>query len=166
MKTGYIKEAGYGLVGTAVQEGKRLIVVVNGLKTANDRKDEARRLLEWGFRSFAPFKLFKDEEVVGSARVWGGDRFYVPLVGKQGVTVVLPRYPANQRLNAEIIYKGPLKPPIKRGDEVAKLRVTSSTSAMSEVPLYAAEDVAKAGVLRQGFDSLIHMTVNWIKVKL
>ena len=166
MKTGYIKEAGYGLVGTAVQDGKRLIVVVNGLKTANDRKDEARRLLEWGFRSFAPFKLFKDEEVVGSARVWGGDRFYVPLVGKQGVTVVLPRYPANQRLNAEIIYKGPLKPPIKRGDEVAKLRVTSSTSAMSEVPLYAAEDVAKAGVLRQGFDSLIHMTVNWIKVKL
>lgn len=166
MKTGYTKEAGYGLVGTAVQDGKRLIVVVNGLKSANDRKDEARRLLEWGFRSFAPFKLFKDQEVVGSARVWGGDRFYVPLVGKDGVTVVLPRYPANQKLSAEIIYKGPLKPPIKRGDEVAKLRVTSSTSATSEVPLFAAEDVAKAGVMRQGFDSLVLMAVGWIKVKL
>lgn len=166
MKTGYIKEAGYGIVGTAVQEGKRLIVVVNGLKTANDRKDESRRLLEWGFRSFAPFKLFKEDQVVGSARVWGGDQFYVPLVGKNGVTVVLPRFPANQELSGEIIYKGPLKPPIKRGDQVAKLRVTSSTSATSEVPLYAAEDVAKAGVMRQGLDSLIHLTFNWIKVKL
>lgn len=166
MKTGYIKEAGYGVVGTAVQDGKRLIVVVNGLKTGNERRDEARRLLEWGFRSFAPFKLFKSDEVVGSARVWGGDSFYVPLVGKDGVTVVLPRYPANQRLTAEIIYKGPLKPPIKRGDQVAKLRVTSSTSAMSEVPLFAAQDVAKAGVMRQGLDSLIHMAFDWIKIKL
>lgn len=166
MKTGYTKEAGYGIVGTAVQEGKRLIVVVNGLKTANDRKDEARRLLEWGFRSFAPFKLFKDDEVVGSARVWGGDQFYVPLVGRNGVTVVLPRYPANQKISAEIIYQGPLKPPIKRGDEVAKLRVTSTTSAMSEVPLYASQDVAKAGVFRQGFDSLIHLAFSWIKIKL
>ena len=149
-----------------MQDGKRLIVVVNGLKTGNGRRDEARRLLEWGFRSFAPFKLFKSDEVVGSARVWGGDSFYVPLVGKDGVTVVLPRYPANQRLTAEIIYKGPLKPPIKRGDQVAKLRVTSSTSAMSEVPLFAAQDVAKAGVMRQGLDSLIHMAFDWIKIKL
>ncbi len=166
MKTGYIKEAGYGVVGTAVQDGKRLIAVVNGLKSGNERRDEARRLLEWGFRSFAPFKLFKTDEVVGSARVWGGDSFYVPLVGKDGVTVVLPRYPANQRLTAEIIYKGPLKPPIRRGDEVAKLRVSSSTSAMSEVPLYAAQDVAKAGVMRQGLDSLIYMAFNWIKIRL
>jgi D-alanyl-D-alanine carboxypeptidase (penicillin-binding protein 5/6) len=166
MKTGYIKEAGYGVVGTAVQEGKRLIVVVNGLNSGNERRDEARRLLEWGFRSFAPFKLFKADEVVGSARVWGGDSFYVPLVGRDGVSVVLPRYPANQRLTAEIIYEGPLKPPIKRGQQVATLRVTSSTSAMSEVPLYAAESVAKAGVMRQGLDSLIYMAFDWIKIKL
>lgn len=166
MKTGFTKEAGYGMVGTAVQDGKRLIVVVNGLATSNDRRDEARKLLEWGFKSFMPYKLFNDSEVVGSARVWGGDSFYVPLVGKDGVTVVLPKYPANQRLSAEIVYKGPLKPPIKRGDQVAKLRVTSSTSAMSEVPLFAASDVEKAGVMRQGFDSLIHMAFGWIKIKL
>lgn len=166
MKTGYIKEAGYGMVATATQEGKRLIVVVNGLATANDRRDETRRLLEWGFRSFAPVKLFKPGEVVGSARVWGGSSFYVPLTGKDGVTVVLPRYPANQRLTAEIIYNGPLKPPVRRGDAVAKLRVTSSTSATSEVPLYAAEDVERAGLMRQGLDSLVHLAFDWIKIKL
>ena len=149
-----------------MQEGKRLIVVVNGLESSNDRRDEARRLLEWGFRSFGPFDLFKPGEVVGSARVWGGSSFYVPLVGKNGVTVVLPRYPANQRLSAEILYKGPLKPPIRKGDQVARLRVSSSTSAVSEVPLYAAEDVDKAGILRQGLDSLIHLGFKWIKIKL
>ncbi len=166
MKTGYTKEAGYGIIGTATQEGKRLIVVVNGLENGNDRRDEAKKLLEWGFRSFAAFKLFKPEEVVGSARVWGGDRFYVPLVGKDGVAVLLPRYPANQRLTAEIIYQGPLKPPIKRGDQVARLRVTSSSSASNEVPLFAAEDVEKAGIMRQGLDSLVHLAFGWIKLKL
>ena len=81
LKTGYVKEAGYGMVGSAVQDGRRLIVVVNGLATADDRKEEARKLLEWGFKSFAEFKLFDAGEVVGYARVWGGSRMYVPLAG-------------------------------------------------------------------------------------
>ena len=166
MKTGYTEASGYGIVGTALQDGKRLIVAVNGLKSGNDRVEEARKLLEWGFRSFGAFELFGADQVVGSARVWGGDSFYVPLVGKNGVSVVLPRYPANQRLTAEIIYKGPLKPPVRQGDQVATLRVTSSTSAVSEVPLYAKSDVAKAGVMRQGLDSLIHLALGWIHIEL
>ncbi len=164
MKTGFISQAGYGMVGTAVQDGRRLIVVVNGLESANDRRDEARRLLEWGFRSFGEFKLFDPGEVVGEARVWGGSQFYVPLVGKDGVAIVLPRFPANQRLTAEIRYKGPLKPPIHKGDEVAHLRVTSSSSATNEVPLYASEDVEQAGTMRRGLDSLLHLALSWAKL--
>jgi len=164
MKTGYIKEAGYGLVGTATQDGKHLIAVVNGLDTANDRKSEAARLLEWGFRSFGQFRLYDPGEVVGSARVWGGDRFYLPLEGRNGVAVVLPRYPANQKLTAEIVYKGPLKPPIHRGEEVARLRVKSSTSAVNEVPLFAADDVAKGSIVRQGLDSLVYLALGWVKL--
>ena len=164
MKTGYISQAGYGMVGTATQDGRRLIVVVNGLESANDRRDEARRLLEWGFRSFGEFKLFDPGEVVGEARVWGGSQFYVPLVGKDGVAIVLPRFPANQRLSAEIRYKGPLKPPIHKGDEVAHLRVTSSSSATNEVPLFASEDVAEAGTMRRGLDSLLHLALSWAKL--
>ena len=82
MKTGFIKEAGYGLVGSAVQDGRRLIVVIMGLNTAEERKAESLRILEWGFKSFTEFKLFDEGEVVGQARVWGGDRMYVPLTGK------------------------------------------------------------------------------------
>lgn len=162
LKTGYIKEAGYGIVASAIQDGRRLIAVVNGLETADARRDEASKLLQWGFRNFAEVKLFESEEVVGRARVWGGDRFYVPLTGNGTLNVVLPRFPANQKLKAEIIYNGPLKPPIKKGDQVATLRVTSSTSAMNEVPLYAAEDVAAGGIVRRGLDSLVHMAFRWV----
>lgn len=162
LKTGYIKEAGYGLVGSAVQEGRRLIVVVNGLETAQIRKEESAKLLEWGFRGFAETKVFNEGEIVGDARVWGGDRLFVPLTGKGPISVLLPRSPANQRLKGEITYMGPLKPPIKKGDQVAMLRITSSTSATTEVPLYAAEDVAPAGVVRRGLDSLVYLAFGWV----
>ena len=162
LKTGYVKEAGYGMVGSAVQDGRRLIVVVNGLANADDRKEEARKLLEWGFKSFAEFKLFDAGEVVGYARVWGGNSMYVPLAGTSALEVLLPRAPANQKLRAEIVYNGPLKAPISKGDPVAMLRVTSSSSAASELPLYAAEDVPQAGLMRRGLDSLVHLAFGWV----
>lgn len=162
LKTGYIKEAGYGMVGSAAQDGRRLIVVVGGLATADDRKTEAKRLLEWGFKSFTEFKLFDAGETVGQARVWGGEQMYVSLTGQGDLAVILPRFPANQKLRAEIVYKGPLKPPLKKGDQVAKLRVTSSSNAVNEVPLYASEDVAEAGIFRRGLDSLMHLALRWV----
>ncbi len=161
MKTGFIKEAGYGIVASAKQDNRRLILVVNGLERQEDRKSEALRLLEWGFKSFTEFKLFEAGEVVGQARVWGGSRMWVPLTGNGDVSVILPRVPANQKLRAEIIYKGPLKTPIHKGDQVATLRVTSSTNAVNEVPLFAAEDVEGAGMVRRGLDSLVHMAFRW-----
>ena len=72
LKTGHIAAAGYGLVGSAVQDGKRLIVVVSGLEKADQRKDEAAKLLDWGFKSFSAVQVFDDGEIIGRARVWGG----------------------------------------------------------------------------------------------
>jgi serine-type D-Ala-D-Ala carboxypeptidase (penicillin-binding protein 5/6) len=157
MKTGHLAEAGYCIVGSAVQDNKRLVTVIAGLTTDNERKDESRKILEWGFRNFTEFKVFDAGEVVGYARVWGGDHLYVGLKGKGDVSVILPRFPANQKLKGEIVYQGPLKPPIKAGDEVAKLRVTSTSGASNDVALYAAEDVQPAGVVRRGLDSLAHL---------
>jgi D-alanyl-D-alanine carboxypeptidase (penicillin-binding protein 5/6) len=162
LKTGFVKEAGYGMVASAKQGDRRLIAVVNGLASGDERRDEARRLLEWGFRSFAEFRLFEEGEVVGSARVWGGSQFYLPLTGDGGVNVLLPRSATNQRLRAEIIYMSPLKPPIKKGDAVARLRVTNSANTVNEVTLVAAEDVAPAGVMRRGLDTLAYLAFRWI----
>ena len=162
LKTGYIKESGYGMVASAKQDDRRLIAVVSGLATAEERREDTRRLLEWGFKGFAEARLFDAGEVVGHARVWGGQRMFVPLTGNGDVMIWLPRVPANQRLRASIVYKWPLKGPLSKGDQVAMLRVTSSSDTMNEVPLYAAEDVAPSGTLRRGLDSLLCMATRWL----
>jgi D-alanyl-D-alanine carboxypeptidase (penicillin-binding protein 5/6) len=162
LKTGFTKEAGYGIVASARQDNRRLIVVVSGLSTAEERRDDARRLLEWGFRAFASAKLFDAGEIVGHARVWGGGRMYVPLAGNGDINVWLPRNPAGQKLRAHIVYQWPLKPPVKKGDQVATLRVTTAAESVNEVPLYAAEDVEPAGAFRRGLDSLVCLATRWL----
>jgi serine-type D-Ala-D-Ala carboxypeptidase (penicillin-binding protein 5/6) len=159
LKTGYVREAGHGVVASAVRDGQRLIAVVMGHETADDRKSDSARLLDWGFKSISRVRIFDDGDVIGHARVWGGQRMYVPLGGQGPVHIALPKFPANQRLSGEIVYQGPLKPAIKAGDQVAMLRVISSTSASAEIPLFAKEDVEPAGVMRRGLDSLLMMAL-------
>jgi D-alanyl-D-alanine carboxypeptidase (penicillin-binding protein 5/6) len=162
LKTGFTKEAGHGIVAAAKQDGRRLIAVIAGDATADERRDDARRLLEWGFRAFAETKLFDAGEIVGHARVWGGQRMYVPLAGKGDINVWLPRNMANQKLRANIVYQWPLKPPLKKGEQVAVLRVTTSSETMNEVPLFVAEDVEQAGPMRRGFDSILCLATRWL----
>ncbi len=162
LKTGFISQSGYGIVASAKQDTRRLIIAINGAATAEERKDDSRRLFEWGFRNFSEARLFAAGEIVGHARVWGGERMYMPLTGKGDVSIVLPRVPANPKLAGRIHYQGPLKPPLKKGDQVAVLRVTSTNEATTEVPLYAAEDVDKAGFVRRGLDSLLYLATRWL----
>jgi len=162
LKTGFTKEAGHGIIASAKQDGRRLIAVIAGDATADERRDDARRLLEWGFRAFAETKLFDAGEVVGHARVWGGQRMYVPLAGKGDINVWLPRNMANQKLRDNIVYQWPLKPPLKNGEQVAVLRVTTSSETMNQVPLLVAEDVEQAGPMRRGFDSLLCLATRWL----
>lgn len=162
MKTGSTKDAGFGVVASANQEGRRLILVMGGLDKKEEVKTEGQKLLEWGFAAFSEVRLYEAGEVVGSARVWGGDRMFLPLTGAGPISIVMPKYPANQKLSAAIVYQRPLKTPIAKGDKVGLLRVTSSSKAVNEVPLYAAEDVKPGGIVRRGFDTFVHMTLGWL----
>lgn len=166
LKTGHTSQAGFGLVASAVRDGRRLIGVVMGLDNEKERAAEAKKLIDWGFNSSARFKLFDAGEEVGFARVWGGERFYVPLMGKGEVSVVLPKFPPNPKLRAEIVYQGPLKAPLKKGEQVAMLRVTTPNRAVSEAPLYVAEDVETGGILRRGVDTIAVQAVRWVSAKL
>lgn len=161
LKTGYIRDSGYGLVASAKRRGQRLVVVVNGLTSKNARREEGRKLLEWGFRSFKQWKLYDDGEVIGDALVWGGTKRYVDLMGKGDVSILLPRT-ASQKIKASIIYNGPLKPPIKKGDRVAMLRVTAPNAAVNEIPLYAAEDIGEGPIWMKGLESLLHLAFGWV----
>ena len=162
LKTGFIKESGYGIVASAKQDGRRLIAVLNGCTTAEERRDEGRRLMEWGFKNFSEVKLFDAGEVIGHARVLGGERMFVPLTGNGDVNIWLARQPTNPRLKAQIIYNGPLKPPLHKGEQVARLRVTTPNESTNEVPLYVAEDVGRAGMMRRGLDTLLYLATRWI----
>jgi len=88
----------------------------------------------------------------------------VPLTGKGPVTVILPRVPENPRLKAEIVYDGPLKPPVRKGDKVAVLRITTQSNSVNEIPLYAAQDVEPGGLMRRGLDSLAHMALSLVRL--
>ncbi len=163
LKTGFVEASGYGLVASAKQDNRRLIIAISGAESQAERKDDGRRLLEWGFKNYSEAKLFEAGETVGYARIWGGERMYMPLVGGNGgVSVVLPRVPTNPKVTARIHYTGPLKPPLKKGQQVAILRVTTNTDATSDAPLYAAEDVGRAGFMWRGLDSLLYLATRWI----
>jgi D-alanyl-D-alanine carboxypeptidase (penicillin-binding protein 5/6) len=163
MKTGHTTEAGYGIVVSSIADGRRLIGVMAGLQTEKERKSETQRMLEWGAKSVSRAKLFNAGEAIGYARVWGGSDFYVPLGGEGDLEVILPKYPVNQKIRGEIVYEGPLKPPVRKGDQVAMFRVTSTAPgssepiAVSETPLYAERDVDEASFVWRGVDSLLHL---------
>lgn len=162
MKTGNTEDSGFGIVASAENQGRRLIAVLNGLGSANDRKEETVKLLNWGFNSFKPTALFEDGEIIGDALVWGGTKRYVQLKGNGPVKILLPIVMRDKKIRAEIVYQGPLKPPIKTGDRVAELVVTTENGVTNRAPLYAAEDIGKGGVISQGFDSLLILAFGWL----
>ncbi len=162
LKTGHTEASGYGLVASAANDSRRMIVIVNGLKTPRERQNEATRLLNWGLNSFKLFTLFDAGEIVGNARVWGGSQRFVDLRGKGDVVIMLPRLTQQRRVSAEIAYVGPLKPPIRAGQRVAELRVTTEDGISASAPLVAAEDVSRGGLISRGFDSLIILAFGWL----
>ena len=162
LKTGNVDESGYGLSGSAVQNGQRLIVVVNGLKTARDRATKSRKLLEWGFRSFEQFEVFEAGKVVGEAQVFGGDTRSLPLVSERPVRVLVRRG-EGERLSARIVYQGPLKAPIKKGAQVARVEVTRGDMKALEMPLYANEDVAVGTMPQRALDGLLEVSTGWLR---
>jgi serine-type D-Ala-D-Ala carboxypeptidase (penicillin-binding protein 5/6) len=162
LKTGHLKESGYGLVASATRGDQRLILVVNGLESPNDREAESRRLLEWGFKSFKPFRLFDAGEKVSDALVWGGTQHYVPLVGDGDIDLLLPAT-ATGAVSASIFYQGPIKAPVSKGDQIATLRVNAAEStATNEIPLYAGEDIGSSGFAMRGLDSLLVLAFGWL----
>lgn len=153
LKTGETSESGFGLVGSAVQDGRRLIVVVNGLKTAGERSEEAHRLLRHGFDDFEERPLFEAGAVVGAASVYGGDRGEAPLRTEAPVTVFLPRG-STEKFTAQIVYRGPLLAPVPAGLEAARLKVFRGDTLLSDAPLQTAEAVAQGGLARRALDAV------------
>ena len=140
LKTGYTKASGYGLAASARRGDQRLILVLNGLAGVNVRAREAERWLDYGFREFKNYVLFKEGQVVDSFDVWFGDVEAVPLVVDREVALVMSRE-ARADMVVKIVADGPIPAPVEQGDEVAKLVVSAPDMVAREWSLAAGASV-------------------------
>jgi len=145
LKTGHTQEAGYGLVGSAVQGDRRIIFVVTGLPSERARSEEAERIVNWGYRQFTMRTIVPKGEIVAQAPVWLGEQGRVGLTTGDGVKVLLPAG-SQSGVTAEAVFNGPIEAPITKGDKLGELLVNIPGAGQSRLPLIAASDVGRAGV--------------------
>jgi D-alanyl-D-alanine carboxypeptidase (penicillin-binding protein 5/6) len=158
LKTGYTAEAGYSLAGSAVQNGLRLIVVVTGLKSAKERGDEGRRLLDWGFKNFESRLLFAEGQTIAEAKVYGGTHGRVPVVADGPIKVMVPR-DGNERITAKMIYTGPVRAPVREGQPIGTLQVWRAGLKVLEAPLHASEGVDVGSTSQRALDAVTELVI-------
>ncbi len=144
LKTGHTEEAGYGFTGSAIQNGRRLVMVVAGLDSFNGRISESVRFMDWGFKAWRAQPLFKKGVTVETAEVQLGSSTSVPLVAPRDLAVTLPRT-ASGSISAKVIYNGPIKAPIAKGQPIARLIISTDDTEPQVMPLVAGEAIAEAG---------------------
>jgi D-alanyl-D-alanine carboxypeptidase (penicillin-binding protein 5/6) len=156
LKTGHTEESGFGLTASAVQNGRRVIMVVNGLPSMRVRGEESERLIGWAFREFENVRLFSAAETVEDAPVHLGERATVPLVAGRDVVMTVPR---NWRQGAQVAvrYAAPVKAPVMRGAELGRLEISGRGVPEMSVPLYAGADVPRLGFVPRIGASLRHL---------
>ena len=146
LKTGHTEEAGYGLVGSAVQGDRRIVFVFTGLQSQADRRQEAEAMINWGFRQFVEKNLAKAGDVVMEIPVWLGDHQRLNAVAESDIELLVPAI-GGETVETRVEYRRPLEAPISAGDEVAELVVTAADMPEKRIPLVADRDVVRGGFL-------------------
>ena len=145
LKTGHTSEAGYGLVGSAKQGERRVIFVITGLNSSNERAEEAERIVNWAFRQFAQKDVARAGTKLAEATVWMGDAPTVGLTVAEDLSMLVPTLGSNNGLDAEIVYSGPIAAPITAGQKIGELVITLNGLPEARLPLVADSDVARGG---------------------
>jgi D-alanyl-D-alanine carboxypeptidase (penicillin-binding protein 5/6) len=157
---GTVPEFGHLIIGSAVQEGRRLIVGLAGVETLQERALESRKLLEWGFRRFEIRTLFAAETVIGEVGLYGGTSAYLPVKTAKDIRLPVLRSAADGA-QLRIAYRGPVPAPIKAGQEVARLDVLVEGRVIQSSPLVATRDVAEGGVIGRAQDAVMELSRQW-----
>jgi serine-type D-Ala-D-Ala carboxypeptidase (penicillin-binding protein 5/6) len=155
--TGTTPEGTHQLVGSAVQEGRRIIVAVAGLESVQERALEARKLIEWGFRRFELRALFPAGTRVGEASVYGGASGFVPLKVVEDLRLPVLRASQNQA-SLRVAYRGPVRAPIAEGQTIATLEILVENRVIRTVPLAAAEAVPLGSVFARAQDAALELS--------
>jgi len=146
VKTGHTEDGGYGLIGSGVgSDDRRIVMVLNGMKSKKERKEEGVRMMRWALSTFKNVSLFENQPVLGQAEVYLGQQDKVNLIAKAPVGYVVSKVFADD-VKVEIFYKEPLKAPIEKGAEIGTVRVYVPKGEQLEVPLVAAERIDEASL--------------------
>jgi D-alanyl-D-alanine carboxypeptidase (penicillin-binding protein 5/6) len=156
LKTGHTDESGYSFVGSAIQNGRRLVMVAAGFTSYNQRKDESIKFMNWGFRAWQTHPIVAKGKQVATAEVQLGSSSSVGLVAADNLAMTVPSG-TTPNTNAKVVYDGPLKAPIKAGDHVADLIVTSPGMPDQRFPLVADKDVGPAGFFGRAWTGLMQL---------
>lgn len=162
LAVGMSEASGFGIVGSVSHDGKRVIAAMSGLASDRERSEEARKLLDWGIRSFEKTEIFAKDEVVGEAQVFGGAKSGVALKAKGPVDIFLP-ITNRDKLTAKIVYSGPVAAPIEEGQPVGALRVWIGDTLSQETPLFAAESVGVGTLPQRALDAAKELAVGWLR---
>jgi D-alanyl-D-alanine carboxypeptidase (penicillin-binding protein 5/6) len=154
IKTGHTEDAGYGLIGSATRNGRRVIMVINGTKSMQERADEAKKLIEWSLVSFKNINAVKKDTTYAEAPVILGQAKSVPLTVTEDVKMTLP-FRDTSAIKMTASYPAPLKAPVKAGDVVGKLTIQVGTLTPQEVPLIAGADVVEAPFFKAALEKLM-----------
>jgi D-alanyl-D-alanine carboxypeptidase (penicillin-binding protein 5/6) len=163
LAVGFSDEGGFGIVGSVWRDGRRLVAAMSGLSTDNQRRDEARRMLDWGIKGFETNALFDRGQVVGEARLFGGDKAAIALRAEGPVTLLMP-VDNRERVTARIVYQGPVRAPVEEGAPVGVLRVWVGEALSQETPLYAAESVGTGSLTQRATDAAVELLTGWIRL--
>ena len=161
-KTGFTEASGYAIVGSAERDGRRVFLAMSGLDSAAERAAEARNMLEWGMGAFERRNLFKADEIIGNAAVFGGNISSVPLVAKAPIDVLLPLGNAD-RLTAQIRYNGPLPAPVEADRQVARLEIYLGDTLAQNVELYTTEQVEIGPLHIRALGVIKELALGWIR---
>jgi len=159
--TGYAEDSGYGIVTSINRDGTRLILAMSGLASEKERLEEAKRVLDWGVSTFQSRKLFEANQVIASASVYGGSVGSVDLISQEPVNIFLAKVNP-ERLAAKVVYHWPLRAPIKKGQQVGTLVISSGERALREQPLFTAEDVEQGTLTSRAFDAVKELIFFWL----
>ena len=144
LKTGHTEESGYGLAGSALRDGRRIIMVAHGMGSTRERSEQSERLISWAFREWGQYALFESGETVSEIPVWLGRTETVPVIIKDRFLVSVPRK-SRKKMSVKVVHQEAVPAPIAKGDEIAKVVVSAPGMEDVSVPLYAGADVEERG---------------------
>jgi len=161
MATGFAEDYGFAVLATIQRNGTRLFLAMGGLKTDKERNEETKRVLEWGLTSFHKQIVFKAGETIADAPVFGGDASHVALKAISDIDIFVPVDNAD-RIRARIVYRWPLKAPVKSGQEIGSLIISLGERPVRAMPVHASGDVGTGTLTSKAYDGLKELLFFWL----